>query len=850
MSIFVRIKQKQVYKDDSLKGPNLKDFKENNMRIVFKFIIFIVILVIAGLIALPFIVDPNDYKQEISSQVEKATGRALTLDGDIKLSVFPWIALELGPLSLSNATGFKADSFAKVQVAEIRIKLMPLLKKQLEMDTIILDGLALNLEKNKAGKTNWDDLVPKNEPSTDNTNKADASTDDAPALAAISIAGIKLTNANILWSDATTAENYQLQNFNLNTNPLVPGKPTALDMEFDVASTKPQAQAHIKLDTKVMVDLENQHYTLTDLNLTTQLSGKELPFSQSNLTLSGDINADMMKQLVIIDDLTLSAEASNDKQSIDAKLSAQISSNLATQQSTIKGLVLSGEVLDPTLPNGKAKLNITADISTDMKQQTMTLSALVIDAYDLLISGDIKTSKLLSDNPNFIGNIIVKPFNLRELANNLNVELPAMADDSTLKLVQLTTEFEGSTKHINAKQLNVTLDQSKLSGRLAINNFAKPAFDFKLNLDEIDADRYLPPVSKEAPKAATSSSAATSTSAEAELPLEALRQINAKGTLDIGKLTISGTHSEKIHVEINATNGLINLSPMSANMYEGQYQGNVGLDARGKTLKLSLNESLKGVKVGPLLKDLTGDDKLSGMANAQAKLTGNGSTVLHIKQTLSGNGNFSFTDGAVKGINIAESIRKAKATLKGETLPASDAPLQTDFSTLSGSFTATNGIIDNQDLLAMSPLLRINGAGKIDLPKEGIDYGLKVSIVETSSGQGGKALADLKGLTIPVKITGTFSNPKPTVDLASMLKERATDEVKAKVADKLKDKLGGDLGGLLGGALAPKSATPATPVTEPTTETPPAEPTTEPAPAKTPEDQLKDAVSDKLKGFF
>jgi AsmA protein len=822
------------------------------MRILFKFIIFIVILIIAGLIALPFIVDPNDYKQEISTQVEKATGRTLTLDGDIKLSVFPWIALELGPLSLSNAAGFKADSFAKVQAAEIRIKLMPLLKKQLEMDTIILDGLALNLEKNKAGKTNWDDLVPKNDTSTDNTKKVDASSSDAPALVAISIAGVKLTNANILWSDATTAENYQLQNFNLNTDPLVPGKPTALDMEFDVASTKPQAQAHIKLDTKVMVDIENQHYTLTDLNLTTQVSGKELPFSQSNVTLSGDINADMVKQLVSIDDLTLSAEANNDQQSIDAKLSAQISSNLATQQSTIKGLVLSAEVLDPTLPNGKAKLNITADISTDMKQQTMTLSALVVDVYDLLISGDIKTSKLLSDNPNFVGNIIVKPFNLRKLANNLNVELPEMADDSTLELVQLTTEFEGSTKHINAKQINVTLDQSKLSGRLAINNFAKPAFDFKLNLDEINADRYLPPVAKtEAPKA--NAPASTSTSTNAELPLEALRQINAKGTLEIGKLTISGTHSEKIHVEINATNGLINLSPMSANMYEGQYQGNVGLDARGKTLKLSLNESLKGVKVGPLLKDLTGDDKLSGMANAQAKLTGNGATLLQIKQTLSGNGNFSFTDGAVKGINIAESIRKAKATLKGETLPASDAPLQTDFSNLSGSFTATNGIIDNQDLLAMSPLLRINGAGKIDLPKEGIDYGLKVSIVETSSGQGGKALADLKGLTIPVKITGTFSNPKPTVDLASMLKERATDEVKAKVADKLKDKLGGDLGDLLGGALAPKSATPATPITEPsepTTETPPAEPTAEPAPAKTPEEQLKDAVSDKLKGFF
>ena len=814
------------------------------MRIVFKIIIFIVIIVIAGLIALPFIVDPNDYKQEISSQVEKATGRNLTLDGDIKLSVFPWIALELGPLSLSNAAGFKADSFAKVQQAEIRIKLMPLLKKQLEMDTIVLDGLVLNLEKNKAGKTNWDDLVANNDVTPDTTKKDNAPSDDGPALSAISIAGVKLTNANILWSDATTDQTYQLQDFNLNTDPLVPGEATALDMEFDVTSSKPQAQAHVKLDSKVMVDLDNQHYKLTDLNLTTQASGEELPFSETNLTLSGDINADMLKQLVTIDDLKLTAQAKNNKQSINADLSAQVSSNLATQQSTVKALVLNAEVLDPTLPSGKANINLTADVTADMKQQTMILSALVIDAYDVLINGDIKASKLLSDNPNFVGNIIVKPFDLRKLANNLKIELPIMADDSTLEMVQLTTEFEASTKYFNAKLLDLTLDQSKLTGNLAINNFAKPAFDFKLNLDEIDADRYLPPASKtEDVKVTAQAPAETSApAAENQLPLEALRQINAKGTIDIGKLTISGTHSEQIHVEINATNGLINLSPMSANMYQGQYQGNVGLDARGKTLKLSLNESLKGVKVGPLLKDLTGDDKLSGIANAQAKLTGNGATMMQIKQTLSGNGNFSFTDGAVKGVNIAESIRKAKAALKGDKLPASDSPVQTDFSNLSGSFTATNGIFDNQDLLAMSPLLRINGAGKIDLPREGIDYGLKVSIVETSSGQGGKELADLKGLTVPVKITGTFSNPKPSVDLASMLKEKATEEVKAKVADKLKDKLGGDLGGLLDGILDPKSADPKT---DPATDAP-ADPAVEPVPQKTPEQELKD----KLKGFF
>ena len=115
------------------------------MRLLLELIAFIIIVIIIGLITLPFIVDPNDYKQQISEQVEKATGRTLNLEGGIGLSVFPWIALELGPLSLSNANGFQAEQFAKIDGAQIRIKLMPLLKKELEMDTVVLDGLILNL---------------------------------------------------------------------------------------------------------------------------------------------------------------------------------------------------------------------------------------------------------------------------------------------------------------------------------------------------------------------------------------------------------------------------------------------------------------------------------------------------------------------------------------------------------------------------------------------------------------------------------------------------------------------------------------------------------------------------------
>ena len=747
------------------------------MRVLLKIIAVIVILAIAGLIALPFVVNPNDYKQQISEQVEKATGRTLTLDGDIGLAVFPWIALELGPVTLSNATGFKAAHFAKIEAAEIRIKLMPLLQKQLEMDTIVLDGLVLNLEKNKAGVTNWDDLANQ---STDKQNKSASPTEKSDAdpvagLAAFSIAGVKLTNANIIWTDNTAGTNYNIQHFNLNTDPLIPGKPTTVEMDFDVNSTKPQMNAHISLNSQLAVDIEKQRYTLKNINFKTQADGEAIPLPTLDLAITGDIDADLSKQ-------------------------------------------------------------------------TVDLSGLLIQIQELAIESSINATQVLSDKPNFTGKLAIKPFNLRQLAKQLAVELPAMADDSTLELVQLTSSLSGSSNNIELSELALKLDQSTLSGRLGIKQFNDPAINFKLALDEIDADRYMPPVadnekanSKQAMPTASSSAAAAS-----QLPLDTLRELNLNGSLDIGKLKVSGTHSDTIHISIAANKGVIKLQPMSANLYQGQYNGNVNLDARGNSLKLSIDESVTNVQAGPLLKDLNGDDKVSGVVNGKIKLSGQGKTTVQIKQTLNGDGRFSFTDGALKGINIAESIRKAKAALKNEPFTPSKEGVKTDFSSLTGSFTANNGVFNNQDLALMSPMLRINGAGTADLIKEAIDYTLGVSIVETSTGQQGKDLADLKGLTVPVKISGSLNDPKPSVDLATLFKDNAEAKInekleaeKARLKDKINDKLSDKLGGGLGDLLGTKKADPES---EPDSE--------EAAPAKTPEDELKDMIGGKLKGLF
>lgn len=99
----------------------------------------LIALVALVLIAVTMFVNPNDYKGRIAREVKASTGRDLTLQGDIKLSVFPWIALKLGPLSLGNPEGFGSEPFLSLQHAALRVKLLPLLRKELQVGMIEID---------------------------------------------------------------------------------------------------------------------------------------------------------------------------------------------------------------------------------------------------------------------------------------------------------------------------------------------------------------------------------------------------------------------------------------------------------------------------------------------------------------------------------------------------------------------------------------------------------------------------------------------------------------------------------------------------------------------------------------
>ena len=229
------------------------------------------------------------------------------------------------------------------------------------------------------------------------------------------------------------------------------------------------------------------------------------------------------------------------------------------------------------------------------------------------------------------------------------------------------------------------------------------------------------------------------------------------------------------------------------------------------------------------------------MGSVGLNLTSGGLTVGDLRKALNGDVNFKLENGAVKGFNLAQILRKAQATLSGNLNYTEDAPKQTDFSTISGSANIVNGILKSDALNAASPLFRFVGNGEINLVDETINYLAKPTIVESSKGEGGAGLDQLKGLIIPIKLSGSLLSPSYKIDLKEAFKQKALgnltgkadefktekkEELKAKedeAKDKLKQKLNDKLNKLFGGKKKEEPAQPA-PATEPA-------PAAQPAPA-------------------
>jgi len=628
------------------------------------------------------------------------------------------------------------------------------------VDEVSVSGLKATLVKHRDGSTNIDDLLGPSGQKPQQQNNAVV----GPTVK-FDIASVSVEKTDLSYRDEGSGAQYAIKDLNLKTGRIAIGVPGKIDLSATIQANQPKLDINTQLKTTLTFDPGKQKYQLQGLEL--QASGSALDIGNLKVHASGDMSADLATHEFTAKEFALSASGVKVKDKFEATLDAP-SLNLARDKYSGDKLTLNAN-LDASFGNIVASLTMPG---VEGNAQTFNVSAL---SLDMDVKQPEQAFKLKLSSP-LSGNIKAQQFNL----DKLNIAVTATGDKLPNKSV--SSEMKGSV-HIDALKKIVQANfaggllQSQIKAKFGVKGFADPAIDFDVDVDRFDADMYMP---KKSAQAATPQSKVP----EQPLDLSALRTLNLDGNLRIGSLKVANIKSSQLRLGVKAHSGLVNLSPMSANLYQGNMNGSLSINAQS-TPSFVIKQKLTAIDVAPLLKDAANLELAEGRGNIVLDLTTQGNTVSALKKALNGNVSVNLANGAIKGINLTklvQGIQNLGRDTRAQTLGV-DKSEKTEFSEFKANFRVRNGVAHNDDLAVKSTVLRLSGSGDIDIGHDSLDYNAKATLAKTEQGRTG---------TLPVNVSGSFDALKFKIDYGALLVDVARqkiDEKKEKVKEDAKTRL-------------------------------------------------------------
>ena len=374
----------------------------------FKITLSLIILVFTVVLVGFFYVvnlDPNDHKDWIAGKIQETSGLEVDFNGDISVSLYPWLGVTVDDMVVHNPEGFSDNPLLQAEHVAFRAKLLPLLSQEYEIDTIRLAGTRIHLETDAAGRANWNAAMP---PST----AEDSTAATGSPLNNLVIGGVDISNAALTFDDRFNAVRYDVENFNASTGELVYGEPLALSLSLNARASQPALGASINLDGTIVYDLDNERYDLTPLSLQGTLTGDNVPGGTADIAMNTSVSINLANDTLMLRDFTFNA--------LDTQVNANINGQNITAEAPLYQVNMAAAgtdlaVLFRILENDDLVRQITS-----MNNRGFEISGLVeaspnagnvsisgLDAFllDATITGDVSATNLQSGSPVITGNI-------------------------------------------------------------------------------------------------------------------------------------------------------------------------------------------------------------------------------------------------------------------------------------------------------------------------------------------------------------------------------------------------------------------------------------------------------------
>jgi AsmA protein len=653
-------------------------------KILGLFFLGLLLIIVALGFALTHLFDPNDYKDEIRQLARDKANVELTLKGDIGWSLFPWLGLELTDASLASLST-PDQPFADLRLLGLSVRVLPLLRKEVQMSDIRIDGLNLNLQRDEKGHSNWEDVGKPTNAATANTPTDNSAPADSPATEPgessqalkLDIDSLIVNGARIDYHDTQKGQQFSAESIQLTTGAIREGAGIPIKLSAFFGLNKPVLRARSELQGELRFDRALKRYQLEDAKFSGEVSGE--PFAGQTLTYSvqGQLLVDLAAQVAEWNGLKLSAN--------QLRVLGELKIRDLDKQPKLSG----GLSIAPlNLREFLTTIGQTLPAMNDEKTLSQFELVTRLSGSDTSLTFEELTLKL--DDSTFTGQLAIADFAKQALrvqlkGDQLNLDryLPAPTKDA--KDASAARQAEVKASVASAGQSGST------------------------------------PLPDSPTQQAWSSSEM--------LPIATLRKLDMQLTLTLDQLTAQQQVISNFSAKAQGKGGLLTLQDVRGTIGNGSFDAKASIDVRPAVPLLSVQKNLRGIQIEPFLKKPDQPSPIKGLLDLNANLSTSGNSQRAWIDGLNGDANFLLNDGVLVDANLEQQLCRGIATLNRKALSSDPRGKDTPFETLQGSLLLRNGVANNPDLKARIPGLAVSGNGDVDLRILSLDYRVGISII-------------------------------------------------------------------------------------------------------------------------
>ena len=721
------------------------------MKVIRYLLITIVALILLAVAAIAIAMLVID-PNTYKPQIEQAVEKQTNLDLILDGDI-SWSFIPIG-LELNNVEAkLDGERFIALKRLVAEIDFWSLITMSPQVNNFVLDGLDAHLSVNKDGQANWNRVLREK---------------DVQQAAADAVDG-----------EPSASE-----------KPLADEEPSA--------NEKPSEPLNFNISN---VQISNAQVHYTDATTDQAITLEDFALNASDITLGSEFPLDV----------SFRVETAEPQMSANGSITARLTANQALDAFNASGLNASFDIKGDAFSGKTVTAKISGSLAANLANETANLKDLKLSLANLSASSNLAVEGF-GDNSKLEGNIDISEFSLKKLLDNLGQPAIETSDGDVLTALAFSTKIGGAAGKPELNDLTLKLDDTTFKGSGSYN-LANSALVFRLNGDELNADRYLPPQSDTpAPESSNETAQAADPNAQL-LPLDTLRTLLLDVDLGLGKLIVSNLKIDDIKASTVAKNGLLQIDQFSGKLYYGSFNAKASIDARSDNPKWSINTDVTDVQTLPLLTDLADVDMLSGGANLKINVKTTGNTIAALRNKADGKVTFNLAEGEFRRMNLTRMACQGIALVNQESLGNAEWGATTPFNDLRGTIDINGNTLNNTELLASLAGMRLEGQGTVDMQQTLLDYKLGLRIVGEIHRDPACRVTDIvKDVVIPVECRGNFSDDPAGLcsfdgsrfrdalqdiakNAAKVKVEKELDRAKSKAEDSFKDKLQEKLGG-------------------------------------------------------